>query len=695
MKSIRTKITIAIVICSLISASIISLLSISNAGQLSTTDAKKELSLICENTGGEINALISRISQSVNTFSDIALEQLDFSKFKNNNAYVTSYTSSLSENFFTFSRHTEGAVCAYIRYNPDFTAPTSGIFLTRSNTTEDFTSSTPTDFSMYDKDDLAHVGWYYIPVANKAPIWMDPYLNENVNIYMISYVVPLYINGTSVGIIGMDIDFSELTRLADKASAFDTGYSFLVNSESNILYHKNIESGTDLAAYNNGELSGVKAFLTDPSNQGSTFEYSLNGQAKYLSFCELDNGMKLVLTVPLNEIEANANDLSVKIIGFLCIGLLISVVLGIFISNNIATPIKKLTAVIRQTSELDFRKSDTAERLMKNKDETGIMANAVHEMQQVLRELVTDMKHVKDSLSENIVNLDRVMRENTDIAEDNSATTEELAASMGETTENTNNITTNINAIKANVDDIKNLSEKEERESENVIGRAKGLKSTTENSSNKALEIYSSMKSRTKEAIEQSKIVSKIDELTDNIRDISSQTNLLALNANIEAARAGDAGRGFAVVATEIGSLANQTVRTVDDITGIVGEVNSAVSNMTNCIEVIMDFLENTVVPDYNSFKDVGEKYEEDAGIFADSMSHISSEISDLSDRISAITATILTVNSTISEATKGVSLIAEKSSEAASKTFEGCGQLHESEDNLNRLKDIINKFDV
>lgn len=157
---------------------------------MSNTDAERELVLTCENTSKDINALISRIEQSVDTLTDIALEQLDFSKFQNNNSYVTQYTNELMDDFVKFAEHTDGAVCAYIRYNPDFTEPTSGIFLTRQNTNEAFESVTPTDFSMYEKDDLEHVGWYYIPVENKAPLWMDPYLNANVNIYMISYVVP-------------------------------------------------------------------------------------------------------------------------------------------------------------------------------------------------------------------------------------------------------------------------------------------------------------------------------------------------------------------------------------------------------------------------------------------------------------------------------------------------------------------------
>ena len=121
MKSIRMKITVAIVLCSLITASIISLLSISDTRKLSNAAAENELVLTCENTGEEINALISRIEQSVDTLSDIAMRKLDFSTFKNNNTYVTEYTNGLLEDFYTFSEHTDGAITAYIRYNPEFT----------------------------------------------------------------------------------------------------------------------------------------------------------------------------------------------------------------------------------------------------------------------------------------------------------------------------------------------------------------------------------------------------------------------------------------------------------------------------------------------------------------------------------------------------------------------------------------------
>lgn len=695
MKSIRMKITLAIVLCSLITASIISLLSISDTRGLTNAAAEKELVLTCENTGEEINALISRIEQSVNTLSDIAMEKLDFSVFKNNNEYVTEYTNGILENFYTFSEHTDGAITSYIRYNPKFTEPTSGIFLTRNDTQSAFESVTPTDFSMYDPSDVAHVGWYYLPVENKAPLWMDPYLNANINVYMISYVIPLYEDGTSVGIIGMDIDFGQLTSLVDDSTAFDTGYSFVVSSTGNVLYHKEIESGMDLAEYNNGELSSVKDFVLNPSNVGKTFQYTLNGEEKYLSYVELKNGMKLVLTVPVEEIKADANALSVKILMFLVLGSVIAIVLGVLIGSAIAKPIKRITEIIKQTAQLDFHQTSDMDKLMKSRDETGIMAKAVNEMRSVLRELINNMEDIKEDLSGNMRRLGDVMRDNNSISEDNSATTQELAAGMEETTASATMIVNNIDAIQKNVEEIRNLSEREQQESREIMTRARKLRDNTSSSNQKAMGVYANMKKRTEEAIEKSKVVEKINELTNDIRNISSQTNLLALNANIEAARAGEAGRGFAVVATEIGALANQTFETVDGINKIVEEVNEAVVNMTDCIQVIMNFLENTVVIDYGNFGQVGERYENDAESFAVAMQHIYSEISDLNSKITEIVNAMDDVNHTITESANGVNIIAEKSGNAVRKTLEGYEHLRESETSLNLLKELIEKFNV
>lgn len=693
MKSIRAKIILSIVLCALLPSLAIGTLSIVNTSNVSNESAEQTLSLSCENKSVEINTWISGVEQSVDTLYQIAMGSLDFEKFQKSKAYVTQYTENLMESVTRFAENTDGVICAYVRYNPDFTEPTSGLFLTRNSTEEAFVSVTPTDFSMYDKSDVEHVGWYYIPVENGAPIWMDPYLNANINVYMISYVIPMYVDGVSVGIIGMDIDFSQMTELVDEVTAFDTGYAFLYNNQGNLMHHPVLEHGADMTQVANGALVPIMDALMDDSNEGTILNYTYEGNGKSLAFYPLNNGMKMALTVPDNEIQANARALTASILTFIVVCLAICIVLGVIIGNNIAAPIRKVTDIVRQMSQLNFRSTPQQEKLAKRKDETGVMAGAVNEMRTVLRQLVESIEQVEESILANMNRLDQVMKENNEISEDNSATTQQLAAGMEETTASTVMMTDNANAVKVSADDIQQLSREGQDISEEIKNRARQLRETTEVSSDRTMKVYETMKQQTEEAVERSKAVAKINELTDDIRQISTQTNLLALNANIEAARAGDAGRGFAVVATEIGNLAGQTFQTVDSINQIVDEVNDAVANMTECIATIMDFLSETVVTDYASFKEVGDKYEADANTFASSMTQVYNEVTELNHKIGEIAETIDNVSVTIGQSAEGVNLIAEKSGDAVAKTSEGYRSLQESRECVERLRVIMEKF--
>jgi methyl-accepting chemotaxis protein len=79
----------------------------------------------------------------------------------------------------------------------------------------------------------------------------------------------------------------------------------------------------------------------------------------------------------------------------------------------------------------------------------------------------------------------------------------------------------------------------------------------------------------------------KIGDVVRIINEIAGQTNLLALNATIEAARAGEAGKGFAVVASEVKTLATQTARATDEITGQVRAIQDATVGSAEAIRGI------------------------------------------------------------------------------------------------------------
>lgn len=696
MRTIKFKIIIGIVFCSILCAAIIAVLSTESASTITNEDSGQILELTCTSKADEIDALIARIEQSVDTLANIIVKNLDLDKIMTNPEYEPNYTKEIDPIILEFAEHTEGAITAYLRYNPEFTNPVSGVFYMWSDQERDYLPAELTDFSIYEKDDLEHVGWYYIPIQNKSSIWMGPYWNDNIKIHIISYVIPLYINEVPVGIIGMDIKFSQITDIIDQTKIYDTGYAFLTNSDSEIMYHNKLEIGSEIASLGeNGELKELSNFFKTDGNEGVPFKYTYYGEKKSLLYKTIGNDMYFVLSAPDKEISAGANQLKKNIIYLMLTATLIVIVIGSIIGFSISRPVKKLTGVIRKIADLDFRGGIQTEGLEKRKDETGIMAKEVGKMRQKLSNMVMALQKTNLVISESMDGLNLVMKENQAVSEDNSAATQQIAAGMEETSENTQRITENVSDVTQSSHQMKDLVQKGQDNSKEVMQRATQLRSIAETSSNKTITMYQSIKEQSTKAVEQSKAVEQIHVLTGNIQKISSQTNLLALNANIEAARAGEAGRGFSVVAKEIGQLASQTFQTVEDINRIVGDVTEAVSGLSHCLEDTVYFLDHTVLADYESFKKTAEEYQKDAGFFGNILGNLQDAMVELNNTISEISEATEEMNQTIEQSTKGVSQIAEKTGEVVIRTTDGYQRLKDCGESIENLKNIINEFQL
>lgn len=629
----------------------------------------------------------------MDTLSEVAMSNFDYDSFRQSKDYADTYTETVQQAVLDFANHTNGAVTAYLRYNPNYSNPTSGVFAQRQSVDSDLQCLTPTDFSMYDESDVEHVGWYYLPVQAKKAIWMSPYMNENINIYMISYVVPLFAeDGTSIGIVGMDIDFSQITDLVDKTKVYQSGYAFLTDASAAVMYHKNADEGTKLSDLDSS-LSKSADFIGDDGNQGKTMDYSYKNENKKFAFYNLDNGMKLVLTAPVSEIYSEAYGLAKMIILAMIVAFILSAVIGIVMGTGLTKPIRQLTSVIEQTAALDFRPTEAGAKLRKQKDEIGDMATKIHDMRKKLRAMMENLQQTQQVLETNTGNLNQLMKQNSAYAEDNSAATQELAAGMEETSANAAHIVENVGIMRESSDNIQRLAEDGEKNSGQIQERAGEMERISTESRHKTDQMYAVMKQKTDAAVEQAKSVQKINALTDNIKQISSQTNLLALNANIEAARAGEAGRGFAVVASEIGDLATQTLDTVSTIDEIVGEVNSSVSNMTECLTTIMEFLEQTVLGDYEHFAQVGEQYHADADTFQQIMQQTKEAVDALEQHIGEISSTVSEINSMVEQSTDGISGIAEKSGSTQNLVTEGYDKLQECTQSVNVIRDFVAQF--
>ena len=692
MRSIKARILAAVIVCTLLTSLICGGVSIINSRKTVYQDSQKEMRYACANQAAELNAQMSRVEQSVNTAYNVVLQQLtDVQAFKTDKAYVDAFTAIMEQMLYEIGGNTEGALTAYIRYNPEFTEPDSGVFWSRSSDAENFEALVPTDFSMYSPDDLEHVGWYYIPVKNGKPTWMSPYLNSNINVYMVSYVIPIVIDGESIGIIGMDIDFDKFTKTVDSATVFETGFAFLSNADGTIAYHKTIEAGTAVAQIDESDV--IAGALADPASEGQPINYTYQGELKDMCYQTLTNGMKYVLTAPESEMKSAASRITMLIVIGMLIAAAISVVIGVLMGLVITRPITQINDIVSMTAQFNFAKNPNSDRLCKRQDESGSMANSLREMRASLRSMVQDIKTTYSDLDDTLEKLSDTTDRVKGMSGENTETMQGLAAAMQETAASMEVVNNTVSKIRERAQVIRDNSRDGEKASLESKQRADGLKNTTGEAQNKTTQMYRGVQEKSAAAMEQARAVEKINQLTQAILDISGQTNLLALNASIEAARAGEAGRGFAVVADEIGGLASQTSSTVSNINGITTEVNQAVGNMESCLQEILSFLEGTVLKDYSDFMGVAEKYTQDASDFEENMKAIGVEVESLLSAIVEIAESVNNITLIVAEAADNISSVAQKT-QNVSQLVEGNAELMETNsENVVKLKNIVGMF--
>lgn len=380
MKSIRAKIIglilISVILCTLL---------ITKAGMESTKtiidhNSVQNMNLLCREQGLLLDNIFGRLEQSVDVIKYNALIEPEVFNLISNETKREAYLNKLKPILVSTAGSSPGAVATYIRFNPELAPSDSGLFYSKIEDSEEFEWLPPTDILAYDKHDAEHVGWYYTPVEKGEPIWMEPYYNKNNNIYMISYVEPIYQNGHLIGIVGMDIDFSDIVELIDEITLYENGYAYLADENGNIIYHPHSEMIQYMMS-EEGAWEKNSKYLAGESSSSQLYDYSLNGQAKRMAFCTLRNNMRLIVTAPTKEIDAKLWELK----GFIAIAvnvvIIISVVIAVLISGTMTRPLRSLTEAAKQVSAGDLNVTITN----KSQDEIGVLSRVFQQMVDSMR----------------------------------------------------------------------------------------------------------------------------------------------------------------------------------------------------------------------------------------------------------------------------------------------------------------------
>lgn len=256
----------------------------------------------------------------------------------------------------------------------------------------------------------------------------------------------------------------------------------------------------------------------------------------------------------------------------------------ITIINPVSRAIKRLQEII---TKLEGNEADLSVRIpVETKDEIGQLVKGINRFMGVLQDVIGGMSDSSGKLKTSFDGVISSVGSANSNSCDVSAVMEQLSASMEEVSATISGIDKNVQDVDESIMEFTKASNAVLSYSEEMQARAEELEQGAVDSQNSTEAMVGEIIGSLKAAIENSKSVEQVENLTNEILSISSQTNLLALNASIEAARAGEAGKGFAVVADEIRQLSEETKDATNKITDIINQLVNDVGIASQSIEI-------------------------------------------------------------------------------------------------------------
>jgi methyl-accepting chemotaxis protein len=326
-------------------------------------------------------------------------------------------------------------------------------------------------------------------------------------------------------------------------------------------------------------------------------------------------------------------------------------------------------------------------------DEIADLGNGINlfmdKLQEILKLIIENTNYMENVVAE----VDGSVVKSNDSASDLSAMTEELSATMQD-------VGLSVNTINDNADDILKDVEIIATKSDNINQFSKEMKANAEKIESDAR--YNMVQTGEKvgnildvlnKAIEDSKSVDQVNNLTNDILNISSQTNLLALNASIEAARAGEAGKGFAVVADEIRQLADSSRETANKIQSINSVVVAAVNNLSDNANNLVSYLQQTILPEFQTFVDGGVKYKENASYIENAMDEFVEKTDVLKKNMDEIAHSINTITTVVDDGAAGVNNAAISTQDLVEDIVNISNKMIENKGIAQNLKNSTNIF--
>jgi methyl-accepting chemotaxis protein len=512
----------------------------------------------------------------------------------------------------------------------------------------------------------------------------EPYLFpvNGKQVLMTSLTVPIVVDGKTLGTAGVDIDLSALNTELEAMKPLGDGSVYLVSA------------GGLWVSYKDPEWLGKKVHDTQPSldsaiakaGAGETHEVTAFSESLQADVHRLFKPVKLgrVETpwIVMSNLVGSTVDAPTRMvthvieISSVLLVVILGLVMAVLVRTFASKPVRSLAGVVNTLAD---GKTDVTVPGVDRADELGVMAKAIEFFRQKLIEIEALRRKTEDAEREAAEARRRGMLELADSFEASvqgvvqavSASAVELESNAQSMAAVAEEATRQAAAVAAATTEASASVTTVASASEELSASISEISRQVNDSSNAARNAVTEVESTGSTMSELVAAAEEIGGIVKLIGDIAGQTNLLALNATIEAARAGDAGKGFAVVASEVKSLANQTAKAAEEITGRIARIQNTTESAVTAM---------------NSVKGTISRVNEIAAAIAAAVE----EQTAATREISGNATQAATGTEEVARSITGVSRAAEDAGGAASQVREASGELAKQAEALRREVDTF-----
>lgn len=392
MHSIKSKIILLILSAMVTMALPLTLMNFRNIEKMETSSAKETLNAKCRLKKNEVDQLLVRCEDFVNG-SASALKST-MTKNDCHNADKRQWELSLLKKMMAENISQIPAVASYyVHYNEDLVHGKEGFWYVKSQNR--YIPKAITSATDYKANQTKWNAWYYAPLKAKKGTWVKPYYNANATMNLISYGMPVYIEGEFCAIIGIDLSFETLAHYFNHISVYQSGKALLTDHQFNTLSESvTISSVT--------EIKGIDLQkLKKTSTKNDVIDCQFHAKKSVMAYTTLKNGLRVVMLVPQKEIFAK-RDQALLDTAFIAGSLwLLFIIIGFIYAYRITRPLHRLTQAAQSICEgdyhtqLDVKGDDEIAQLTKalNRATESVFKNVSYVSNQAYRDELTKVKN--------------------------------------------------------------------------------------------------------------------------------------------------------------------------------------------------------------------------------------------------------------------------------------------------------------